>query len=109
MLGDKSFAYDLVVERGVVSGRVALLLRSAETKPLIPDLFNEPLPVRPGAGALPGGFEWDWFVEQGADAALVRDASSNLITAAVDKDSWSGQNSRDCAYRRLGRVRFRRR
>jgi hypothetical protein len=51
MLGDKSFAYDLVVERGVVSGRVALLLRSAETKPLIPDLFNEPLPVRPGAGA----------------------------------------------------------
>jgi hypothetical protein len=64
MLGDKSFAYDLVVERGVVRGRVALLLRSAETKPLIPDLFNEPLPVkaRGGEGA-PPGLERDWFVE----------------------------------------------
>jgi hypothetical protein len=72
MLGDKSFAYDLVVERGVVSGRVALLLRSAETKPLIPDLFNEPLPVRPGAGALPGGFEWDWFVESGGGRGVGR-------------------------------------
>ncbi len=35
---DKSFAYDLNVERGVVSSRVALLLRSAETKP-VPTLF----------------------------------------------------------------------
>lgn len=33
---DKSFADDLIVHRGVVSGRVALLLRSAETKPLMP-------------------------------------------------------------------------
>jgi hypothetical protein len=109
MLGDKSFAYDLVVERGVVSGRVALLLRSAETKPLIPDLFNEPLPVRPGAGALPGGFEWDWLVESGAGAALVAHASSNLITAAVGKETRERTEIRDCAYRRLGRVRFRRR
>jgi hypothetical protein len=75
MLGDKSFAYDLVVERGVVRGRVALLLRSAETKPLIPDLFNEPLPVKPGADG-PHGFERDWFVEAGgrARAAPVRSA-----------------------------------
>ena len=31
---DKSFADDLNKERGIVSGRVALLLRSAEIKPL---------------------------------------------------------------------------
>jgi hypothetical protein len=36
MRGDKSFADDLIVHRGVVSGRVALLLRSAETNPLMP-------------------------------------------------------------------------
>lgn len=36
MRRDKSFADDLIVHRGVVSGRVALLLRSAETKPLMP-------------------------------------------------------------------------
>ena len=32
--GDKSFADDLNMERGIVSSRVALLLRSAEIKPL---------------------------------------------------------------------------
>lgn len=31
---DKSFADDLIKGRGIVSGRVALLLRSAEIKPL---------------------------------------------------------------------------
>src|ERR1700722_18704090 len=31
---DKSFADDLIKERGIVSSRVALLLRSAEIKPL---------------------------------------------------------------------------
>ncbi|ODQ49594.1 hypothetical protein SAICODRAFT_228385 [Saitoella complicata NRRL Y-17804] len=36
MRGDESFADDLNEERGVVSSRVALLLRSAETKPLFP-------------------------------------------------------------------------
>jgi hypothetical protein len=36
MRRDKSFADDLCAHRGVVSGRVALLLRSAETKPLMP-------------------------------------------------------------------------
>ena len=36
MRGDKSFADDLIAHRGVVSGRVALLLRSTETKPSIP-------------------------------------------------------------------------
>ncbi len=36
---DKSFAYDLNVERGVVSSRVALLLRSAEIKLQLSDLF----------------------------------------------------------------------
>lgn len=38
MRGDKSFAYDLDVQRGIVSGRVALLLRSAEIKPLLSGL-----------------------------------------------------------------------
>jgi len=36
MCTDKSFADVLFVHRGVVSSRVALLLRSAETKPLMP-------------------------------------------------------------------------
>jgi hypothetical protein len=33
MCGDKSFADDLIARLGAVSGRVALLLRSAEAKP----------------------------------------------------------------------------
>jgi hypothetical protein len=33
MRGDRPFAYDLVIEYGAVSGRVVLLLRSAEAKP----------------------------------------------------------------------------
>lgn len=37
--GDGSFAYDLDVQRGIVSGRVALLLRSAEIKPLLSGLY----------------------------------------------------------------------
>ena len=32
--GDKSFADDLNIEQGAVSSRVALLLRSAEAKPM---------------------------------------------------------------------------
>lgn len=53
--GDKSFVYDLDVQRGIVSSRVALLLRSAEIKPLLSDLFipsvflREPLYVWGGA------------------------------------------------------------
>ena len=39
---DKSFVYDLDVQRGIVSSRVALLLRSAEIKPLLSDLFLFP-------------------------------------------------------------------
>ena len=39
MREDKSFVYDLNVQRGIVSSRVALLLRSAEIKPLLSDLF----------------------------------------------------------------------
>jgi hypothetical protein len=42
MRRDKSFADDLIVHRGAVSGRVALLLRSAEAKPYsdATDLFH---------------------------------------------------------------------
>lgn len=36
MRGDESFADDLNEERGIVSSRVTLLLRSAEIKPLFP-------------------------------------------------------------------------
>ena len=49
---DKSFVYDLDVQRGIVSSRVALLLRSAEIKPLLSDLlfprrsWREPAAVR---------------------------------------------------------------
>jgi hypothetical protein len=39
MREDKSYAYDLDVQRGIVSSRVALLLRSAEIKPLLSDLL----------------------------------------------------------------------
>ena len=39
MRGDKSFADDLNVQRSIVSSRVALLLRSAEIKLLLSDLF----------------------------------------------------------------------
>ncbi len=39
MRGDKSFAYDLHVQRSIVSSRVALLLRSAEIKLQLSDLF----------------------------------------------------------------------
>lgn len=39
MREDKSFVNDLNVQRGIVSSRVALLLRSAEIKPLLSDLF----------------------------------------------------------------------
>lgn len=35
MRGDRTFAYDLVMDLGAVSGRVALLLRSTEAKPTI--------------------------------------------------------------------------
>lgn len=36
---DKSFVYDLNVQQGIVSSRVALLLRSAEIKPSLSDLL----------------------------------------------------------------------
>ena len=39
MREDKSYAYDLDVQRGIVSSRVALLLRSAEIQPLLSDLL----------------------------------------------------------------------
>ena len=35
----KSFVYDLVMEPGTVSMRVALVLRSAEVQPVFQDLF----------------------------------------------------------------------
>lgn len=37
---ERSFADDLNVQRGIVSSRVALLLRSAEIKPQLSDLLN---------------------------------------------------------------------
>jgi hypothetical protein len=39
MFGDKSFADDLIVQRSIVSSRVAMLLRSAEIKLLLSDLY----------------------------------------------------------------------
>lgn len=40
MCGDKSHADDLNVRLGIVSGRVALLLRSTEVKPTLSDLLD---------------------------------------------------------------------
>ena len=44
--GDKSFADDLNMERGIVSGRVALLLRSTEIRPPVPTICPAPAPLR---------------------------------------------------------------
>lgn len=58
MRRDKSFADDLIAHRGVVSGRVALLLRSAETKPLMPrfvPLRNHPIGMSRPLSVLPDG------------------------------------------------------
>lgn len=38
---ERSFVDDLNVQRGIVSSRVALLLRSAEIKPQLSDLLSE--------------------------------------------------------------------
>jgi hypothetical protein len=38
--GDKLIAYDFYVQRSIVSGRVALLLRSAEIKLQLPNLSS---------------------------------------------------------------------
>lgn len=53
--GDKSFVYDLDVQRGIVSSRVALLLRSAEIKPLLSDLFIPSVFLREPLYVLGGG------------------------------------------------------
>ena len=54
MRGDKSFAYDLIVWPGRVSGRVALLLRSTERKPVCQlDLLSRLSPI---CGSLHGRF-----------------------------------------------------
>ena len=58
MRGDKSFAYDLLVRPGRVSGRVALLLRSAERKPVagkICESFSLPISGSPCCESLEGG------------------------------------------------------
>ena len=38
---DKSFADDLNIERGIVSSRVAFLLRSAEIKPIVLEICSK--------------------------------------------------------------------
>lgn len=42
ILGDKSFADDLNLERGIVNSREALLPRAIEIQPLFSDLFDSP-------------------------------------------------------------------
>lgn len=59
--GDKSFVYDLDVQRGIVSSRVALLLRSAEIKPLLSDLFISQQAVLIGVGACRDVFLFFYF------------------------------------------------
>jgi hypothetical protein len=46
MRGDRPFAYDLVIEDGAVSSRVALLLRSTEAKPrFFTSVLKSKLPI----------------------------------------------------------------
>ncbi len=46
MRGNRPFAYDLVIEYGAVSSRVALLLRSAEAKPrFFTSVLESKLPI----------------------------------------------------------------
>jgi hypothetical protein len=54
MRGDRTFAYDLVMRHGAVSGRVVLLLRSTEAKPfsLLSVRIHSPIPVLASAGPL---------------------------------------------------------
>jgi hypothetical protein len=54
---DKSFADDLNKERGIVSGRVALLLRSAEIKPLFSRFVRKNIPLLLDKG---GGVATKW-------------------------------------------------
>lgn len=60
MREDKSFADDLDVQRGIVSSRVALLLRSAEIQPLLSDLLlrrrSSGLQMRVVGGEIAMGF-----------------------------------------------------
>lgn len=44
--GDESSADDLNMGRGIVSGRVALLLRSTEIRPPVPTICPAPAPLR---------------------------------------------------------------
>ena len=69
--GDKSFADDLNKERGIVSCRVALLLRSSEIKPLFYDLLQNHFSDRLVTGSL------GWRVR-------FKDAS-----ACIDVGSWA--------------------
>jgi hypothetical protein len=56
MRGDRTFAYDLVMRHGAVSGRVVLLLRSTEAKPfsLLSVRIHSPILVPASAGLLRG-------------------------------------------------------
>ena len=56
MRGDRTFAYDLVMRYGAVSGRVVLLLRSTEAKPfsLLSVRIHSPILVSASAGLLRG-------------------------------------------------------
>ena len=100
------------LERGTVSGRVALLLRSAEIQPLFEDLSdwascsNHPL-SSPGAFMLQGGF-WGFGAHSVHDAAhSVHDATKcfrPLFVVWVSDDTRCGQRHTDDAVGRLGRM-----
>ena len=59
MRGDRTFAYDLVMRHGAVSGRVVLLLRSTEAKPfsLLSVRIHSPILVSASAGPLRGSIK----------------------------------------------------
>ena len=75
MRGDKSFAYDLDVQRSIVSGRVALLLRSAEIKLLLGGLSRE----LDGSGL------------HGSGRASTRERTSVYTASGRERCVWAGR------------------
>ncbi|KAL6670015.1 hypothetical protein ACI3LZ_002351 [Candidozyma auris] len=87
--GDGSFAYDLDVQRGIVSGRVALLLRSAEIKPSLSGLGAKNQ-GRPGDLIFEKAEEIkDRIATAGRIHARIRNQGARE-TVWVDPDFWEG-------------------
>src|SRR4051794_21405861 len=87
MRRDKSFADDLIVHRGAVSSRVALLLRSAEAKPLMPRFVERHPPL--GKQALERAPEWRYW----GNGSLGKNSLYRLLPASSPAGVRRGEGS----------------